>query len=695
MSRDPACTDLRQRDESGETAAMCGPADDGRHSSRCRIKCRPANVAPWAWLALPMILGGGDALARDIPTSIYDSDLAMAPHAEEVVKYTLVASLDPASHTVHGSGTIVWRNTSSVPVHEIWMHLYLNAFKNERSVFLRTPLDGGRGGNKILDWGYIDVRRLALRDEGDEQIDLWPAAEKTRPNDSDETDARVPLPHDVAPGESITLDIVWDDKLPSVVERTGYDGTFHMVAQWFPKIARLEPDGRWAHFPFHRLSEFYADFGTYDVTLDVPQNFTIGATGPVVESRLEKGLRVERHVQADVHDFAWTAWDKWQSMNESVSDVQVSLLYPPGYNVDARRELDTMRFALPNFSQKYGRYPYSVLTVVHPPDSAREAGGMEYPTLITTGGPWYGPPGVLALELVTVHEFGHQYFYGLVATNENQWPFLDEGLNSFAEQDAMAKWRGAGTALDLGGLKVSDTSLQAVLGNRSVHDERVAQPAPSFMSGSDYARLVYFRTSSILETMRRVYGDDAVLRALGRYTRKYRFSHPGPDELLSIFAEVLGPKPAAALRTALFDKGWVDYAVSGIHSQRVHDAAGVFDREGKRETVREGQAGGAYEGWVLVTRRGTLSFPVDIEITLEDGSTQRLFWDGDGESTRLPYAGASALKSAVVDPDETVLVDQARTNNFATASTAPRAGAPRSSERLLYWAELLLQAVLP
>jgi hypothetical protein len=487
----------------------------------------------------------------------------------------------------------------------------------------------------------------------------------------------------------------WDDKLPTVVERTGYDGSFHMVAQWFPKIARLEPDGTWAHFPFHRLSEFYADFGTYDVTLDVPQAFTLGATGPLVESRVERGRRVERHVQSDIHDFAWTAWDKWESMGEGIEGVDVKVLHPPGYRVDAQRELATMRVMLPYFGRRYGRYPYAVLTIVHPPDTAREAGGMEYPTLITTGGPWYGPPGVRAIELVTAHEFGHQYFYGLVATNENKWPFLDEGINSFAEADAMGKWLGAGSAVDLAGLTLGDAALQAAASNPVAQDEKVAQPAPAFVTGSDYGALVYFRTGAIMETLHRVYGDEAMAAALGRYTRKNRFQHPGPEALIASVEEVMGAPAAANLRTALFDKGWVDYAVLSVSSEPTHDAAGVFDHDGKRETIAEGQKSGAYQGSIVLTRRGTLSFPVDVELTLEDGSTQRLHWAGDADMIRLPYAGASPLKAAVVDPDERILVDKTRLNNFGTAPAAARAGVPRTSERLLYWAELVLQQVLP
>ena len=630
---------------------------------------------------------------------VYDSDAALPAHAEDVVDYTLRASLDPTAHTVHGQGTIHWRNASNTPVRELWMHLYLNAFKNERSVFLTDPAGGFRGSTIPADWAAIDVRHLRLvGGEGAAGQDLWPGAELGREpagQAADETDARVPLPHEVAPGETITLDVEWEDKLPTVVERTGYLGTFHMVAQWFPKIARLEPDGRWAHFPFHHLAEFYADFGTYDVTLDVPAPYLLGATGPIVESRIEEGRRIERHIQSDVHDFAWTAWDRWQESRESIDGVSVRILYPPGFGAVEERELAAIRFALPHFRKRYGRYPYAVLTLVHPPYRADEAGGMEYPTLITTGSPWYTPPGVLWPEIVTIHEFGHQYFYGLIATDETKWPFLDEGLNTFAEAEALDAWKGAGSEVDIGGLSVSDFAVNAVVGNAAEHDQPVAQPAPAFDSGLLYGALIYSRTGTVVETLRRVWGSPAVDRALGRYARHNRFRHPEPDDLIRAFEQTAGERAAAALKTALFDEGWVDYAVTGIESRKASPAGGLFDRGGKRETVAAGGTGdGTHQGWVLVTRRGTLAFPVDVELTFDDGTSTRVRWEGDAGSTRIPYHGKAALVSAVVDPDQRVLLDDDRTNNHASTEGSSHS-AVRTLERLTYWLEILLQSVAP
>jgi len=663
------------------------------------VRVPPALLGAFAFGAL---LGQPAPAAAPAPApppapapDVASADAALPAHADDVADYTLRASLDPVAHVVHGEGTIRWRNTSTQAVRELWVHLYLNAFKNERSAFLRERV-GGRGSAAPEDWGWIDVHRLALEVPDGPAVDVWPTAELHRPGDDDQTDARVSLPGEVQPGERITLDVAFDDKLPTVVERTGYRGSFHMVGQWFPKIARLEPDGRWAHFPFHHLSEFYADFGTYDVTLDVPQGFTIGATGPLIEWHLENGRRIERHVQSDIHDFAWTAWDKWQGMREAIDGVEVTLLYPRGFRRIAQREMAALRFALPYECARYGRYPYPVLTVVHPQDDVGEAGGMEYPTLITTGGAWLTPPGVLAPEIVTVHELGHQWFYGLVATNEAAWPFLDEGVNQYAEQDAMGRWRGPGSAVDLLGLSVSDAAIDAVGGDQAAHDEPVAQPAYAFATGAAWARLVYARTASILETLSRVYGDDLVARAVGVYARRYRFQHPGPDALIGVFEQVMGARVAATLRTALYDEGWVDYAIDGVSARRATRPAGLFDSiGGQRDKVEPGQAD--VEGWddaVLVRRRGTLSFPVDVELTFADGTTRRERWDGEGEWKRFAWRGPVALRAAVVDPDDRVLVDQDRENNHG-ATPSGGGGAPRTLERALYWMQLALQAASP
>jgi hypothetical protein len=621
-------------------------------------------------------------------------------HAVDVVDYTIHAELDATAHVVHGRETIEFRNTSNAPLHEVWLHLYLNAFKNEDSLFLSEPVGRFRGGGHVQTWGAIDVRKFELIEKNitdGSKTNLWAQAELHHGASSDETDVRVPLPHEVAPGESITFAAEFDDKLPSIVERTGFDGSFHMVAQWFPKIAKLEADGTFAHFPFHRLAEFYSDFGCYDVTIDVPENFVVGATGPLLDAKIEKGRRIEHHVQNDIHDFAWTAWDHFQRTTTDIDGIHVTALFPPDYDAIVAREIASMQFAIPHFKELYGSYPYSVLTLVHPPTSAGEAGGMEYPTLITTGGELLMPRAVLEPELVTVHEFGHQYFYGLIASNEEQFPFLDEGVNSFAEQESLGAWRGDGSGGSFFGFSVSDTAAHAF--NSRSQAAAVADPAYAFPTGSAYGSLVYSRTATILETFRRTYGDAPFMVGLGNYTRRWRFRHPRPDDFIACFGETLGEDAASELRAALFERGAVDYVASDISANEVTTSAGIFDLDGGRQTLTRSPRD-TYEGSVLIERRGPLHLPVDVDLVFQSGARERRHWDGSGDTTRLFYKGNDPLKYALVDPDSRILLDENRANNriavggdFGVVQVLP--AAPRTLERLSYYASVILQAVGP
>jgi hypothetical protein len=663
---------------------------------------RPPDAPPEAPTAAPSAAPSAEPAPAAAPPApapaaigpAFDDDAAMPAHADGVVSYTLEAKLDPDKHTISGSGTIAWRNASTVPESEIWLHLYLNAFKNDRTYFMRfAGGDSFRGSGGLTDWGYVRVERLAVHDGPD----LWPSADKTSPGDpEDETDIRVPLPEPVAPGASILLDVAFESRLPSIMLRTGFAGGFHMAGQWFPKIARLEPDGRWAHFPFHRLSEFYADFGAYDVTIDTPDGMVVGATGQLASEVRANGRVARRYVQDDVHDFAFTAWSDFQEIDARSDDgVELRLLFPPDHERDAEVELESVRYGLSYLGKAFGRYPYKTLTVVHPPDNAEEAGGMEYPTLITTGGPWWLPEtGVRAIDIVTIHELGHQWFYGLVATDEHGWPFLDEGINSYAEYDSMEAWRPGDSAFAGLGLRVGLPATNRAGSADAVNNAPVAQPAPAFMNGGEYGALVYARTATILATMANVYGADKVRRAIGRYTRRYRFQHPVPEDLLGAVREVVGDDAADQMRVALFDRGTVDYVVADIASEPDDPVRGIVGDPAsptKPEAPADKDAG--YRGNVLVRRRGALRFPVDVEMIGADGSKERVRWDAAERAARLPWHGKSRLAAAVIDPDHRILLDDDLGNNARRTSSSNVSGA--LLDRLSFYAETILAGVLP
>lgn len=613
---------------------------------------------------------------------------------EEIASYTLFATLDSVQHRVTAHGSMRLRNSSAVPLTELYLHLYMNAFKNDESLFLRSPFGAGRSGQHGGKWGYIDVKHLSY---GETRDDLWRRRDAKSPGDlQDETDVRVPLPTPLEPGHVLTLEVDFDVQLPQVVERTGYVDDYHFVAQWFPKLARLNPDGSFAHFSFHAQSEFFADFGNYDITLDVPAKDVVGASGscePLPSST--PGRRLLHCTANNVHDFAWTSWPGFVERRERMGNVDVRLLAPRGHAKNADVELDTVRFGLRHFGQRFGAYPYSTLTVVHPPEAAGDSGGMEYPTLITTGGPWYTPySGARAIEAVTIHELGHQWFYGLFASDEHRFPFLDEGLNSYAEGSSLEARYGSSSGFSGFGLSISSDALSRTFAAARGADEPVAQGAADFVSFRSLGAIVYSRTASLFTTLERVYGRQNLDLALRDYADFSRFRHPAPSDLVNAIRGRLGEAAARNLERALFDRGTVDYLARDVQSAAADPHAGVYDAASGRQTIprSETRPAARFVGHAIVLRHGTLELPVSIELRFEDGHTERQSWNGEGTSYHVRCEGTSRLVGVTVDPDQRVLLDDNLTNNAASADDQ---GAPRTLERLLYAAQLLLGGGLP
>ena len=606
---------------------------------------------------------------------VYDQDSALPIRSRDAVRYTMEARLDVERHEVKARAKVRFLNDTRAPLRELYWHLYPNAFKSERTTFMSRRHSGVRGSGALRDSGFIEVEALSIRQHGDRN--LWPTATASDgENPEDETDMRIPLPSPLEPGEALDIDVVWRTKLPSLVERSGYSGTFHMVSQWFPKLARVEPDGTWAHFPFHHLAEFYADFGAYDVTISVPKRFEVGATGSLMSNSTEGDHKVVRYEQRDVHDFAFAAFDGFEELQRDASGVRIRCLYPKGFEAVAKRGLEAATFGLGYYGNAYGRYPYATLTIVHPPPGAEEAGGMEYPTLITTGGKWSEPPWVGWARSVTLHELGHQVFYGLVGTNERRWPFLDEGLATFMEVDALDAGWGQASAFGWGTFGISATTALRTAGMDGGHDEVVAKPAPDFVSGRTYATLVYARTALILRTLDGVFGPGDIRRALGRYARRYRYDHPDPSHLLGAVRDTAGAQAARALQSGLFDRGWVDYAVTDL----------LCRPSGEPPPA-------AYRCDAIVTRRGSIELPVEIAFLTASGIDARKTWDGRGTQVAIEHIGPEPVVAVVVDPEHRVLLDEDLANN--AIDRRGRKSATRVLERLTYAAGLTLGVVAP
>lgn len=606
--------------------------------------------------------------------------------APQIASYALEARLDARSHTISGQGTITLENHSRSELSEIYLHLYLNAFKNNQTLFLRSPFTRGRSGDPATDWGYCKIEELSQ-----DGHDIWRDHVFETPND--ETDVRVRLRSPVPPGATLVLNVRFTSQLPPIVERTGYSEDYHLAGQWFPKLAKLSPDGTWAHFPFHPQAEFYADYGNYAITLDVPSEFIVGATGQGTLLPSDDPHRKRIHFEArGVHDFAWTAWPDFHTREVEIDGIAVRVLFPRGHDDNVERTLAALRFGLPHFGERYGRYPYPTLTVVHPPRHARHSGGMEYPTFMTTGGAWYSGYFSRAVELVTLHELAHQWFQGMIGSDETRYPFLDEGLASHAETVAARTWLGAKSATDFLGFELSVGALHRVAASRVGGTQSPGLAADEFVSFQALASLVYSRTATLLATLEGVYGEEAVARALGRYARQQRFRHPDPSALLDALGSELGAGAREQVVKALFDRGDLDYAVAEIQVAKLPGPDGLFGQELAAPATFEDPPLTRHRSRIVVERRGTLQFPVTITATFDDGSRRDYRWEGSEETFEIVEDLATRVVSVMVDPSGNLPIDDNLLNNGRTRE-APASG--HSLERLVLLVEWLMRTLGP
>lgn len=671
--------------------------------------------APSSCPAIP--LAGADAAAVRTPSAADAWGGARsgseATLSNRVVAYSIDAELDPVKHTIKGKQALTWRNRSAQPVCSVYLHLYLNGFEGHGSTFMTEQRASESGFRSDVDtkdgeYGYIRLDKVAQGGAAAK----WRFVQPDGGPKTDRSVVRIDLPQPVAPGASTTLDIDFFDQLPRVVARTGYYGSFHLVAQWFPKIGVLELPGergatapRWNAHEFHLHSEFYADFGSYDVRITVPKGYTVGSTGVPKAAPVEKGGKVtHNYVQDDVHDFAWTADKRYakpmtQVWNGPNGPVQVSVLYTPEYASNAKPVLQATIDSLKYFSDTLGGYPYKSATAVIPPYGADEAGGMEYPTFFTadsTAQDEPGTPGRFALDFVTVHEFGHGYFYGILASNEFEEPYLDEGMNEYWDQRMMTA-RKQDIVLTKPWMRLYGLGTRIAPFEMERLGASLGDPADP-LGGNSWERLssgsyntVYTRTATAMRQIEALVGTPAMERAMKLYYARWKFRHPSTADLQAALAEGTGRADIvdAAFDAFIYGTGKVDDRVSSIKSEEILPLPGYRDYKGQRVLVGGKQIDKAIddlrEKWkkahpkakawegafpyrsIVVVRRDGLAVPQTLRVKFADGSQRDMAVSGSGSWQRFVFVGPAKAVSAQLDPDDKIRLDGNELNDSRTA----------------------------
>ena len=600
------------------------------------------------------------------------SSVPGATLSERRVAYEIQARLDTETKTIHGLQYVTWRNPDKVAVTELQFHLYLNAFKDSSSTFMMESRGGHRGFTATDEdpWGGIEIKRMSVLSE--EEGDVLPLGtassagreitgqiEYIQPDDGntlDQTVISVLLPEAVQPGNSITLEIDFESKLPEIIARTGWkkkdnDSLFVLAGQWFPKLGVYEvpgqryvpddaPSGQWSTHQFHANSEFYADFGSYEVDISVPSHYVVGATGVKVAESFEGSYKTITYEAHDVHDFAWTASGDLLEFEDTWEHVTLRLLIQPEHVAQVQRHFDAAKTGFAYLKDWVGPYPYDTLTLV---DGIGGSNGMEYPTFITCGTFYKLPNWLRALELVTIHELGHQYFYGVLASNEAEEAWLDEGINSYLEMRIMDEAYGEGAVVNLPWIKVADSDIQR-WGYITNDPGRGAIFTKSweYTYTSDYGKASYFKPAVVLATLEGHLGWVTMRKLLQTYYSRWQFNHPTTRDFIEVAEEISGQDLDWFFDQFVYGTEVVDYAVGDIEVSRVDNQ---------------------YQNDFTVLRLQNGKMPMHIRLFFADGTHEDLSWGGEEEVQTFSLIRETAVREVYIDPLETNLLDLNRLNN--------------------------------
>ena len=632
--------------------------------------------------------------------------------SSRIANYDMEIRLDTEEKKIYGEQTLLWHNPSGDTIRELQYHLYLNAFRNSESTFMKErgipdlladPLING------CEWSWVNIENITDQDGND----LTNGMHYIHPDDDNEEDRTVlsvPLTKPVLPHDSIRVKMKWTTRIPRTMVRTGYNRDYYFMAQWFPKVGVYEPagmryatEGKWNCHQYHSRGEYYSDFGVYNVMLNVPEDYIVGSSGIILKEDVKGGRKIVQTKAEDVIDYTWTASPHFIERKETRNGVVMRLLCYPEHEHFADRYFDAIRNSLEYLGEHLMEYPYPQLTIVDPPYHGLFTVGMEYPMLITVGSLCFLPDGIKTTETLAVHEFVHQYFMQMVATHEQEEPWMDEGFTTYYEGRILDHYYGEKTStIDVLGVKAGNKEFNRIEFFAS-GNERMAPNVTysrNFKHGG-YGDISYNKVAIWLETLEGIVGLETVDEIMKTYFSRWKFKHPCRLDFLQIANEVVrknhgdkfGENMDWFFDQVLYGTEICDYKVARIRNELVEKPIGVFDQVA--DCVRpeeEAEAEAIFASSVILLRDGDIKLPQEILVKFDDESNVLEKWDGISKTKEFNYTGTRKIVSVEIDPDRKIWMDKNFLNNSRSVKPQ-KTGVRKYVIQFMFWIQNAMETL--
>lgn len=524
--------------------------------------------------------------------------LSAQAYFQQEVNYTIAVKLDDVKSELTATEKIEYINNSPVALSYIYMHLWPNAYKNNSTALAKQLLETGKTTlyyASAEERGYIDQLDFKIND----QPVKWELLK-------DSIDiCKIYLNEPLQSGGKINITTPFHVKIPSgKISRLGHVGQSYQITQWYPKPAVYDRNG-WNYMPYLNQGEFYSEFGSFDVSITVPKNYVLGATGDLVNGEQETQwlnqqaketeaitkfdkkdmafpassteTKTLEFKQSNVHDFAWFCDKRYHVLKGEIETPHTKhkvTTWAFFTNAQAdiwKKSISYINDAIYYYSLWNGDYPYNHCTAVDGTISA--GGGMEYPN-ITVIGEAHGP---VTLDIVIAHEVGHNWFYGMLGSNERIHPWMDEGINSFNELRYVeikypdAKLIGhvangkIGKAFDMARYKQkSQYYLSYLFSAVTNSDQPIEAPAYDYTE-LNYGGIVYGKTPAAFDYLMTYLGEKKMDEAMQKYFDEWHFKHPQPNDLRKVMEEVSGKDLAWFFDDMIKTTKKLDYKIAFAH----------------------------------------------------------------------------------------------------------------------------------